>query len=120
MKKFILSFACLVFCFTCATIEIQASRSEELEIKGIVIDESGERLIGATIIQDGTSNGTTSNAEGRFTLRCHGPHVPGPNNSYGGYRIVASMTGYETNSTVVPGEPGSTVSVIFIMHEDAE
>jgi TonB-linked SusC/RagA family outer membrane protein len=40
------------------------------QIKGTVIDDLGEPVIGATVVEEGTTNGTTTDAEGRFTLNC--------------------------------------------------
>lgn len=38
------------------------------KITGVVRDEQGLEIIGATIIQKGTSNGTTTNIDGKFSL----------------------------------------------------
>ena len=38
------------------------------KVSGVISDVNGEPLIGATVIEKGTSNGTITNAEGRFTL----------------------------------------------------
>lgn len=40
------------------------------QIKGTVIDDLGEPVIGATVVEESTTNGTTTDAEGRFTLHC--------------------------------------------------
>ncbi|MDR0431669.1 MAG: TonB-dependent receptor [Tannerellaceae bacterium] len=38
------------------------------EIRGIVIDQNNEPIIGANIVEKGTSNGTVTNIDGHFTL----------------------------------------------------
>ena len=38
-------------------------------ITGKVTDQSGEALIGATIVEKGTNNGTTTNTEGKFQIK---------------------------------------------------
>lgn len=42
--------------------------AQNVTVKGTVIDSNGEPVIGATIIQKGTSNGTVSNIDGEFSL----------------------------------------------------
>jgi len=39
-----------------------------VKVKGVVTNEIGEKLIGASIIEVGTNNGTTSDIEGEFEL----------------------------------------------------
>ena len=43
--------------------------AQNLNISGVVVDfKSGEPLIGATVIQKGTNNGTVTDLDGKFTL----------------------------------------------------
>jgi TonB-linked SusC/RagA family outer membrane protein len=44
------------------------SASSPLSISGIVKDTSGETLVGATVLEEGTTNGVITNASGSFTL----------------------------------------------------
>lgn len=39
-------------------------------VKGTVIDASGEPLIGATVIEKGTTNGTATDIDGFFQAQC--------------------------------------------------
>ena len=39
-----------------------------IKVKGIVVDEQGESIIGATVIQQGTKNGTITDLDGKFVL----------------------------------------------------
>ena len=59
----------------------------QYEVKGIVVDEHNWSVIGATVLQQGTTNGTTTNLDGEFTLR-----VPSPETmleiSYMGYKTL--------------------------------
>ncbi len=41
----------------------------QTEITGLVIDETGEGVIGATVMEKGTSNGTVTDFDGNFTLK---------------------------------------------------
>lgn len=38
-------------------------------VKGIVLDEQGEPIIGANIVEKGTTNGTVTDLDGKFTLK---------------------------------------------------
>ena len=40
-------------------------------VKGVVVDESGTPLLGATIIVEGTTNGVTTDFDGKFRLLIH-------------------------------------------------
>lgn len=111
-KKALLSFAFISIFPVC----IYSGNPDSLTVTGTVFDSSGDPLVGVTIVQDGTSNGTVSDQDGTYTIQCNGPKVQGP--GYKGYKVVASMIGYETNIAIVPGALGSTVEHIIIMHED--
>lgn len=60
MKKIILLFICL----TCSIWHVCA----QTKVSGIVKDAQGMEMIGATILQKGTSNGTMTGLDGKFTL----------------------------------------------------
>ena len=38
------------------------------QVTGVIVDESGEPIIGASILEKGTSNGTITDFDGNFTL----------------------------------------------------
>lgn len=46
------------------------SVQQAIEIKGIVTDVSGEPIIGANVVEKGTTNGTITDIDGNFTLSC--------------------------------------------------
>ena len=60
VKRFLLSF---ILIFACTSIYAQT------EITGTVIDETGEGVIGATVKEKGTSNGTVTDIDGNFSLK---------------------------------------------------
>lgn len=41
---------------------------QQKSINGIVADEQGEPIIGASVLEKGTTNGTITDLDGRFTL----------------------------------------------------
>ena len=46
--------------------------AQQLTVSGKIIDERGEPVIGASIIEQGTTNGTTTNVDGSYSLKIKG------------------------------------------------
>ena len=61
LKRFLLS---IMLMFVCTAIAYS-----QTEITGTVVDETGETVIGATVIEKGTTNGTVTDFDGVFTLK---------------------------------------------------
>jgi TonB-linked SusC/RagA family outer membrane protein len=66
--------------------------SQTISVSGTVVDESGEPLIGATVQQKGTSTGTSTDMDGKFTLSLS-PKAT----------ITVSYVGYITQTIAVNG-----------------
>ena len=60
LKKMFLSFALLLM----STIMYA-----QTEISGTVVDATGESVIGATVKEKGTTNGTVTDFDGAFTIK---------------------------------------------------
>lgn len=77
MKKIILSFgiASMLLCgFTAAAAErvapeAEAQAARTLTIRGTVLDKSGSPVIGAGVVVKGTSNGTVTDFDGKFSIQ---------------------------------------------------
>ena len=66
--------------------------AQKIEVSGTVVDQSGETIIGASILEKGTTNGTVTDFDGNFTLT-----------TQSGAKIVVSYIGYLTQElTVAP------------------
>ena len=74
--------------------------SQNITVKGVVKDGAGESVIGASVLQKGTTNGTITDFEGGFTLNL-------PSNSV----IVVSFVGYKTQEIAVAGKTDLTVTL---------
>lgn len=61
------------------------------KVSGTVTDETGEPLIGVTVLEKGTSNGIATDFNGRFTLEV------------GGKTLIFSYIGFKTQERVVDG-----------------
>jgi len=66
MKNFILTFFCLSFAFTAMAQTV---------VTGNVVDNKGETVIGATVLEEGTTNGTITDFDGNFSLTVSSPNA---------------------------------------------
>ena len=62
-----------------------AIRQEQRQLTGIVADEKGEPIIGANVVEKGTTNGTITDLDGRFTIEV--PSGATLQVSYIGYQV---------------------------------
>ncbi|MEA4935178.1 MAG: TonB-dependent receptor [Paludibacter sp.] len=80
--------------------------AQELKIQGTVVDKkSGETLIGASVLQKGTTNGTITNFDGFFSIK-----VPS------GATLSITYVGYASQELVVTSE----TKLLVEMNPDAE
>src|ERR1700710_2983244 len=75
-------------------------------ITGTVKDQN-ETLIGATVRVGGTTNGTATDVNGKYTLKV----------SPGSYKLTASYAGYETITKDVTLTAGQTLTVDFVLNQ---
>ncbi len=101
MKAKITSFRiALLLCLTMLVGAVQAQT-----ISGNVKDEFGEAVIGATVIEEGTKNGTVTDFDGNFTLKL----------TEGKKAIVISYIGMKTQTVDISGK----TSVNVVLEDDA-
>lgn len=79
--------------------------AQQITIQGIVKDQTGETVIGASVMEKGTTNGTITGIDGDFSL----------NMSSNG-TLVVSFVGYKTQEVQVKGQKQLQV----VLSEDAE
>ena len=77
--------ASLLLCSTAAMAQSQKS--------GIIKDANGEPLVGVTVLEQGTSNGTVTDVNGRYTLKTTKPNA----------KLKVSYIGYESQ-VITPGQ----------------
>lgn len=97
MKKLL-----LFLCFYCFYVVVYA---QQLTITGKVTDNKKEPLIGVSISEKGTTNGTITSLDGSFSL-----------NVGTGSTLVFSYIGYKTQEIV----PGGRTFIDVVLQEDAE
>lgn len=65
----------LCFCFFIPAMNVSASslQADKFKVSGIVKDATGEPVIGASVVEKGTTNGTVTDLDGNFNLSyyCH-------------------------------------------------
>lgn len=69
------------------------SLAQKITVSGHVADEHGEDLIGATVMEKGTTNGTSADIDGNFTITV-------PSNA----TLVVSYVGYDPMEVAVNGQ----------------
>jgi TonB-linked SusC/RagA family outer membrane protein len=74
--------------------EVAVVQQHAQKVTGVVLDSAGEPIIGASVVEAGTSNGTVTDYDGRFTLSVK----PGA-------KITISYVGY-VPQTIVQKTPG--------------
>lgn len=62
-SKKLLGILLFLFCFVCAV-----NAQSQKRIAGMVVDESNQPLVGATVVELGASNGTVTDFDGKFIL----------------------------------------------------
>ena len=67
-KKYIIYNLCLFF-MLCMALPVGAQQVAEREVMGTIVDENGSPIMGATIMIVGTSKGTSSDIDGKFTIK---------------------------------------------------
>lgn len=93
-----------------ATLELTQS---QVAIRGVVKDTYGDAVIGASVVVDGTSTGSVTDLDGRFTLKV----APGSTLkvSYVGYVTKFVKVGKDTNITIVLEEDSETLGEVVVV-----
>ena len=90
LKRFLM---CAALLFACNIIMYAQE-----QITGTVVDETGESVIGATVMEKGTSNGTVTDFDGNFTIKVKDGAI-----------LVISYIGFKT--VEMPAENGMKVTL---------
>lgn len=87
--------------------------SNDLRIKGTVVDETGQPVIGANIVVEGTTNGTISDLDGNFMLQV--PEKADLRVSYIGYLDQKVKVGTNTTLRIVLKEDTQTLDEVIVV-----
>lgn len=97
VSRMLLTFCLILFCL--------GAYAQKKQVKGVVKDPSGETIIGASVLEKGTTNGTVTDYDGKFVLEV-------ANNAV----LQVSYIGYQAQDVPVKGQTILTV----ILKEDTE
>lgn len=87
--------------------------SNDLRIKGTVVDETGQPVIGANIVVEGTTNGTISDLDGNFMLQV--PEKADLRVSYIGYLDQKVKVGTNTTLRIILKEDTQTLDEVIVV-----
>ena len=76
------------------------AQSGKYEVKGVVVDTTGTPVIGASVIEQGTTNGVTTDLNGQYALKVNGPEAI-IEISFIGYKTVAHAANSDLLANVV-------------------
>lgn len=85
---------------------VQAAQQATFKVNGKVVDENGEEVIGAAVLEKGTTNGTVTDMDGNFELKVSGKEVT----------LEVSYIGY--SKAIVKAKAGTITKVV--LKEDTE
>ena len=102
-KSFLMLLAALLLMVF--TEALATAQNRTLKVQGVVSDSKGDALIGAMVYVKGSSNGSMTDAMGRYSLNGVQPNDV----------LVASLMGYEEQSAKVDGR----TAIDFILKDDA-
>ena len=97
---------CLGLAILAMAIPAQVFAQSKYEVKGVVVDTTGTPVIGASVIEQGTTNGVTTDLNGQYVLRVQSAESV----------VVISFIGYKTQSLVA----SSSVLQNVVLEEDSE
>lgn len=75
-------------------------------VKGVVLDSHGEPIIGANVVVKGSTNGTTTDLDGKFTLTINNNQTP----------LVISYIGFHTQEIAI----GNNSNLTIRLEEDSQ
>ena len=106
MKQVNLGFYRMVLFLLLGLFTSVIAYSQQISVKGIVKDQIGEPVIGATVMVKGSTNGTITDFDGNFIL----------NDVSSNASLIVSYVGYVTETISVNGKS----SFKIVMKEDAK
>lgn len=101
---------CLLLLLGCMLLIGHVSFGQGLSISGEVTDENGELILGASVLVKGTSIGTITDVNGRYTIQASDPNGT----------LVFSYIGYQTTEVAINGRTVINQSMTSIATELGE
>ncbi|MDR1161529.1 MAG: carboxypeptidase-like regulatory domain-containing protein, partial [Tannerellaceae bacterium] len=87
--------------------------AQEKTVRGTVLDATGEPVIGANVIQKGTTNGVITDISGAFSLNV--PSTATLQVSYIGFQTEEVLVGSNTNLTIILKDGGIGLEEVVVI-----
>ena len=97
---------CLGLAVLAMAIPAQVFAQSKYEVKGVVVDTTGTPVIGASVVEQGTTNGVTTDLNGQYVLRVQSAESV----------VTVSYIGYKTQTLVASSE----LLKNLVLEEDSE
>ena len=88
------------------------------EVKGVVVDKSGMPILGATVVEKGTTNGVSTGIDGDYAIRAAGPESV-IEVSYVGYKTVSLVASSSLLAHLTLEEDAMGIDDVVVMGETA-
>ncbi len=88
-----------------ASLELAPTAARTVLVRGRILNEKGQPLAGATVLRKGTSLGTSTDAQGNYSLRVPADGLATLQYGYGGYTEQEVATAHATGNATVTLQP---------------
>lgn len=95
-----------IFAETVRTMVVEAVQQQSVTVTGVVKDKNGEPIIGANVLEKGTTNGVITNIDGQYTLKVRNANSV----------LSFSYIGYKTQEIII----GNNRQFNVTLHDDTE
>ncbi|MBQ1174489.1 MAG: carboxypeptidase-like regulatory domain-containing protein, partial [Alistipes sp.] len=113
MRKFLTM--CLGLAMLAMAVPAQVfAQSGKYEVKGVVVDTTGTPVIGASVIEQGTTNGVTTDLNGQYALKVNGPEAI-IEISFIGYKTVALAANSDLLANVVLEDDSEMIDDVVVI-----
>lgn len=103
-----------MFAETAGTLDVEAVQQQIVTVTGVVKDKSGEPIIGANILEKGTTNGVITNVDGQYALK-----VKGANSvlsvSYIGYKAQEITVGNKSKIDITLADDTELLDEVVVI-----
>ena len=90
------------------------AQSGKYEVKGVVVDTTGTPVIGASVIEQGTTNGVTTDLNGQYALKVNGPEAI-IEISFIGHKTVALAANSDLLANVVLEDDSEMIDDVVVI-----
>ena len=112
MRKFLTM--CLGLALIAMAVPAQVFAQSKYEVKGVVVDTTGTPVIGATVLEQGTTNGVTTDINGQYTLKVKSAESI-VEISFIGYKTVALVASSNLLGNVVLEEDSAMIDDVVVI-----